>query len=259
MALMGGERRRPRRRRRKPMEREFAMATVTVAGEDITGLIVTGARGAKARGRLVFEGGAKPENLASLRLMAAPTEPDNMAQRASAFGMAAVKETGTFEIDGLVGGRTFRFIEPAEGLVPQAHHARERRHHRQGIRLQARRRGGRLRDRPDHPIADRVGHRHERQGGAGRRNTRSSCSPRTRRSGRRRPAAARGSARPDQQGQFRIASLPPAPTSRLPSSTSPRASGRDPEWLARAARKATRFTLDEGAAKTLGSEALAGV
>ena len=25
----------------------------------------------------------------------------------------------------------------------------------------------------------------------------------------------------------------------------------DPEWLARAARKATKFTLDEGAAKTL--------
>jgi hypothetical protein len=25
----------------------------------------------------------------------------------------------------------------------------------------------------------------------------------------------------------------------------------DPEWLARASKKATRFTLDEGAAKTL--------
>ena len=91
------------------------MAAVTVAGEDIAGMIVTGARGARARGRIVFEGGAKPENLTSLRLIAAPTDPDSMGAGPSAFGMAAVKDTGAFEIDGLVGRRVFGFIDPPKG------------------------------------------------------------------------------------------------------------------------------------------------
>src|SRR5204862_2967355 len=95
----------------QPMEREFATATVTVAGEDITGLNITGTRGAKATGRVVFEGGAQPESLKSLRLMAGPTDPDNIAAASASFGMAAVKENGTFEIDGLVGGRVFRFFD----------------------------------------------------------------------------------------------------------------------------------------------------
>ena len=38
MAMMGGDAAPPPPRRAQPMEREFAMATVTVAGEDITGL-----------------------------------------------------------------------------------------------------------------------------------------------------------------------------------------------------------------------------
>ena len=41
-------------------------------------------------------------------MVAAPTEQDNIPAAASMFGNATVKENGTFEIDGLVGGRTFR-------------------------------------------------------------------------------------------------------------------------------------------------------
>ena len=64
----------------------------------------------------MFEGGDKPDAIASLRMMAVPTDPDNMtAPTASAFGMASVKETGAFEIDGLVGGRMFRFMNLPKG------------------------------------------------------------------------------------------------------------------------------------------------
>src|SRR5439155_25774727 len=58
----------------------------------------------------VFEGGPRPETLASLRLIAAPTDTDNMPAATSIFGMSTVKEDGTFEIDGLVGGRALRLF-----------------------------------------------------------------------------------------------------------------------------------------------------
>ena len=52
----------PRRRAPVPQqEREFATATVNVAGEDITGMVSSGTRGAKASGTITYEGGMKPE------------------------------------------------------------------------------------------------------------------------------------------------------------------------------------------------------
>ncbi|HYT76663.1 MAG TPA: carboxypeptidase-like regulatory domain-containing protein, partial [Vicinamibacterales bacterium] len=56
-----------------PQEREFATASLTVAGEDVTGLVVVGMRGAKATGKITFEGGARPDGITAIRLMAAPT------------------------------------------------------------------------------------------------------------------------------------------------------------------------------------------
>jgi protocatechuate 3,4-dioxygenase beta subunit len=45
-------------------EREFAIANVNVAGEDISGMVVVGSKGAKAVGTIAFEGGTKPERAA---------------------------------------------------------------------------------------------------------------------------------------------------------------------------------------------------
>ena len=61
----------------------------------------------------------------------------------------------------------------------------------------------------------------------------------------------RESARPDQQGQFKIMNLPPGAYLAIAVEYVADGEWSDPEWLARAARKATKFTLDEGAAKTL--------
>jgi len=59
------------------------------------------------------------------------------------------------------------------------------------------------------------------------------------------------SARADQQGQFKITGLPPGDYLAIAVDYVEQGEWRDPEWLARAARSATRFTLDEGATKTL--------
>jgi protocatechuate 3,4-dioxygenase beta subunit len=55
-------------------EREFATASVNVAGEDINGMVLVGTRGATAVGTLTFDGGAKPEGATAMRVMAMPTD-----------------------------------------------------------------------------------------------------------------------------------------------------------------------------------------
>src|SRR4029079_10777733 len=57
--------------------------------------------------------------------------------------------------------------------------------------------------------------------------------------------------RPDQEGRFRIGNLPPGEYYAIAVDYVAQGEWRDPEWMARAAKKATKFTLDEGGSKTL--------
>jgi hypothetical protein len=59
------------------------------------------------------------------------------------------------------------------------------------------------------------------------------------------------SARPDQDGRYRVTNLPPGHYYAIAVDYVAQGEWQDPEWLARAAKKATEFTLDEGANKTL--------
>jgi hypothetical protein len=59
------------------------------------------------------------------------------------------------------------------------------------------------------------------------------------------------SARPDQDGRFKVSNLPPGAYYAIAVEYVPQGEWSDPEWLARAAKRATRFTLDEGASKSL--------
>ena len=234
----------------QPMEREFATASLTVAGEDITGLLITGTRGAKATGRIVFEGGEKPEAITSLRLMAGPTDADTMPPAASMFGMSSVKETGVFEVDGLVGGRVFRFANMPKGwFLKRVTHDGD--------------------DVTDKGYDFKPGN--DVEGFEIVLTTRSQIVTGSVTNDKGEPQKEytvvvfpedrdkwsivasrwRASARPDQQGQFKMTDLPAGKYLAIAVEYVAEGEWTDPEWLARAAKNATKFTLDEGSAKTL--------
>jgi len=249
MAMMGGEA--PANAAApQPIEREFATATVTVAGEDIIGLVVTGTRGAKATGRIVFEGGPPPDRITSIRLMATPTDFDTMPAAASVFGMSSVKETGAFEIDGLVGGRTFHIMNEPKGwffkqVTRDGNDVTDKGYDfKPGADVDgfeivlttktqvvtgsvSGAKGERVKEYtvvvfPDDP---------QKWAGADNRwmNT----------------------ARADQEGRFRIADLPAGSYLAIALEYVPEGEWRDPAWLERASKAATPFTLVDGATKTL--------
>jgi len=232
------------------MEREFATATVTVAGEDITGLTITGTRGAKASGRLSFEGGGKPENLASLRLIAASTDPDNAGAASSAFGRSSVKESGDFEIDGLVGGRVFRFAN-----LPKGWHLKSITHDNEDITDK----GFEFKPGDDENGFEIVMTNRTQVITGSVTNEKNEpvkeytvvVFPEDQSKWTVTATRWRSAARPDQQGQFKIADLPPGRYLAIALEYIPEGEWMDPEWQARTARKAVAFTLQEGATQTL--------
>jgi hypothetical protein len=225
-------------------------ASVTVTGDDITGMVVAGTRGAKATGRIVFEGADKPDKITTLRLIAAPTDTDNMPAAASIFGGSSVKDTGAFEIDSLVGGRSFRVIN-----LPKGWNFKQVTHDGTDVTdkgfdfkpgetvenfeivlttKQQTVTGSVVNDKGD-PAKDYTvvvftdDQQKWAQGGD----------------------RWMSSARADQQGQFKIAALPPGSYLAVAVEYVEQGEWRDPEWLARASKTATKFTLDEGGTKTL--------
>lgn len=98
---------------------EFAALPVTVAGEDLSNVVVVTSKGATATGRLSFEGGAKPANLASIRISAAPAEiSDGPMMMGGSGGLA--KADGTFELKGLSGHRLIRVGNLPQGWMLKA-------------------------------------------------------------------------------------------------------------------------------------------
>jgi hypothetical protein len=92
---------------------EFASVPVTVAGEDLSNVVVVTSKGASVAGRFSFEGQAKPPNLSAIRLNAMPADPSEGPMMVGGGGGTA-KADGTFELRGLSGHRIIRV-----GNLPQ--------------------------------------------------------------------------------------------------------------------------------------------
>ena len=235
----------------KPMEREFAVANVTVAGEDISGLTINGTRGARATGKVIFEGDPKPtEPLTSLRMIAVPTDIDNMGANASAFGMASVKENGTFEIDGLAGGRVFQFMNPPKGWVlkrvsyenddiTDRGHDFKPGEELEGFEIVMTRRTQRVSGKVTTDSGEAA---KEYTVVAFAEDQQKWTLPSTRWI---------ASARPDQDGRFEMTQLPAGKYLAVAVEYVAQGEWNDPEWLARAAKNATRFTVEDGGTATL--------
>jgi Carboxypeptidase regulatory-like domain len=231
-------------------EREFAMANVTVAGEDINGLVVVGTRGARASGRIVFDGGVAPEGMVQARLMAVPTDPDMNGPATAAFGNAAIKENNTFEIDGLVGGRTFRFTNPPKGwhvkrVLLDADDVTDK-----GIEFK-----------PGEDVAGVTiemtnknqsisGSVTDARGGPSKDYT-VVVFPQDQQKWTLTVNRYLQTARPDQSGQYKINNVPPGEYYAVAVEYVAQGDWNDPEWLTRASGNATRFTIQEGESKTL--------
>ena len=101
-------------------EPEFATIPVTVAGEDVSNLVVVTTKGATASGHLSFEGGQQPASLAGIRVMMASTdnEPNLMLPVGPGQGPpGAVRDDGSFELRGLSGSRLVRVFGLPVGWV----------------------------------------------------------------------------------------------------------------------------------------------
>jgi hypothetical protein len=228
-----------------PPQREFGSAAVTVTGEDITGLVITGTRGAKASGTLKFSG-PPPDGANNVRISAPATDADNPMPT---FGNANVKD-GTFEIEGLVGGHIFRPANLPKGYVLKAVRFNGEDVTDRGVEFKA---GedvsgieieltstvqtvmGTVASDTSQPVKDYtvVMFAEDPQKWALPQNR------------------WMASARPDQDGRYRVTNLPPGRYYAIAVDYVAQGEWQDPEWLARAAKKATAFTLDEGANKTL--------
>jgi protocatechuate 3,4-dioxygenase beta subunit len=86
-------------------ESESAAFPVTVSGEDLSSVVIITSKGGTAAGQLTFEGSVKPPSAASVRIMATSPDIDGPGMGSSA---TTVKADGGFELRGLSGRRVLR-------------------------------------------------------------------------------------------------------------------------------------------------------
>ena len=87
---------------------ETGSLPVTVAGEDLSGVILMTSKGASVAGHVTFDGGTKPTTLTGIRVSAMPVEMDG--PMIGMGGGGTLKADATFEMRGLSG---LRMIRPA--------------------------------------------------------------------------------------------------------------------------------------------------
>jgi protocatechuate 3,4-dioxygenase beta subunit len=229
-------------------EAEFAAVPVSVSGEDINGLLVVATRGAKAAGRLVFEGGSKPEGLTTVRITAPSVDPEGGP--APTMSAGPVKADGSFEMSGLIGTRVFRLANLPKGWYLKNVRVGGAEVTDTGVEFKAGEEvtgidieltqkttaiSGGVSDGRGQPVKDYtvVVFTDDQQKWTLPMN---------------RWIA---SARPDQDGRFKFNNLPAGTYQAIALEYVAQGEWADPDWLERARSRATRFTLDEGGVKTL--------
>jgi Carboxypeptidase regulatory-like domain len=229
-------------------EREFAVSPVSVTGEDITGMVVVGTRGAKATGTITYGSAAKPDGTATIRVTATPVDIDSNPM--PMFGGSNVKDTGAFEVEGLVGQRVFRAANLPKGWILKSVKIQGEDVTDKGIEFK-----------PGEDVSGveiELTNRATAISGAVTNDSGQVqkdftvvvfsedqakwVMPQNRWT---------ASSRPDQEGRFKFSNLPPGAYFAIAVEYVAQGEWSDPDWLARAAKRATRFTLDEGATKTL--------
>jgi hypothetical protein len=92
---------------------ESGSTPLSVAGEDVAGIVLATSKGGTATGQLTFDG-PRPASLTSIRLTSLPTDGDGGP---SLGGAASVKDDGSFELKGLSGPRLIRLGNAPPGYT----------------------------------------------------------------------------------------------------------------------------------------------
>jgi hypothetical protein len=231
--------------RREP---EFANVPLSVNGEDVTGVIVTTTHGAKASGRIVYEGGSRPDGTPQIRISAPSAEPDGAPSIGS--GMGQVQDDGRFQLSGLVGSRLIRANSLPNGWVMRSVNVNgvditdtgyefKPGEDVEGLEVVLTQRttevDGAVTTPQGQPLKDYtvvVFSTDENKWAL----------PLTRWT---------QSTRPDQEGRFRLQHLPAGSYYAIAVDYVAQGEWSDPEWLARARDKATTFKVTEGATTSL--------
>jgi hypothetical protein len=231
--------------RREP---EFANVPLAVNGEDVSGVVVMTTHGAKASGRVVFEGGSRPDGMSQIRVISPSADPDGSPSIGA--GMGQVRDDGGFELSGLVGSHLIRPTSLPNGWILRSVHVNgvdvtdtgyefKPGEDVEGVEVRLTQRttevDGAVNNPQGQPLKDYtvvVFSADETKW----------TLPMTRWT---------QSARPDQEGRFRIKNLPAGSYYAVAVEYVAQGEWSDPDWLARARDKATTFKVTEGGATSL--------
>jgi hypothetical protein len=231
--------------RREP---EFANVPLAVNGEDLSGVVVMTTHGAKVRGRVVFEGGSRPDGTAQIRVMSPSADAEGGPSIGS--GMGQVRDDGQFDLSGLVGSHLIRPTSLPNGWILRSVHLNgvditdtgyefKPGEDVEGLEVLLTQRttevDGTVSNPQNQPLKDYtvvVFSTDEAKW----------TMPMTRWA---------QSARPDQEGRFRIKNLPAGSYYAVAVEYVAQGEWNDPEWLTRMRERATTFTVTEGSGTSL--------
>ena len=226
---------------------EFGAVPLSVGGDDISNVMVVTSKGTSISGKVTFEG-AKPSNTAPIRVSAVAIDSDSTG--AMPGGSASLTPEGTFEMKGQMGPRLFRVNGLPMGWVLKSVSVNGTDVTDNGIEVKA-----------NEPVTgmeivlSQKGT--EINGGATGSDSRPSTdftlvvfsedeakwtAPMTRHV---------TGVRPNQDGRFQIKNMPAGSYFAIAVDYIATGDWNDPEVLQRLKARATRFSLDEGATKTL--------
>jgi protocatechuate 3,4-dioxygenase beta subunit len=92
---------------------ESGSTPISIAGEDVSGILLTTSKGGAATGTLVFDG-PRPAAITSIRLMSMAVDSDGPSLGGPG---ASAKEDGSFELKGLTGPRLIRVGNAPPGWI----------------------------------------------------------------------------------------------------------------------------------------------
>jgi hypothetical protein len=95
---------------------ETGAMPLSLAGDDISGVVIVTSKGASVTGHVRFEGGAKPTALTAIRISASAADSDGPAMMFGGGG-TTVKADGSFELQGLSGTRLLRAVNLPPGWM----------------------------------------------------------------------------------------------------------------------------------------------